>query len=134
MKNKVYELFLIFYPILVLVGFPFLNYSLIDSVRNGIALVTMPKFYIILFFFVISILLFKDVLIILKSLRIYSIIIGLFISIFFTLYTLFPSVFFFESSYFFQIYFYNYLTVLYMSMSMLSVYSVLFLLKVKSSK
>ena len=131
MKNKIYELLLIGYPFIALGGLPYLHYPFINSIKKGINLVTASEFYVILVFFLLSVILFKNVLSRLKSLKVQSIGIGLFISIIFTFYTLFPTIFSFISSHFFQIYFYSFPSVLYGALTVTSIYGVLFWLRVK---
>lgn len=127
MRKRFDGLLLVIYPIITLVGLPFINNSFTDQIQKGMKFFSLMEFYCILAFFIVSILLFRDMLLNLKKQEPILILIGLVISLFFVVCSIFPQMFFIFPA-FIRAYFYNYLVSLYMSLTMFSVYLVLFLL------
>ena len=128
MKQNIHELFLITFPIISLIGLPIINYYLIEQIKYGHNFITSLYFYIILIYFILLILIFKNIFKNLRSIKPYSIFIGFFISMIFFIYTIFPMNFLSFPTHFYQIYFYDFLSLLYLNLFILSIYIILILL------
>ena len=127
-KEQFNKLILAVYPALKLTILPVLNYSLINQLRHGQKIFTSLNFYLILFWFIISILifiyLFKNLRLVYKS----SMLIGLVISTFFVICSLFPMPLMLTVPKFYQIFIYDFLSTFYLALSTFSIYLVLFFL------
>ena len=132
MKKQFGKLFLAAYPALKLTILPLFNYSLMNQLRNGQKIYTSLNFYLILFWFIVSILIFTYIFKNLMQFNKVSILIGLIISTFFVICILIPLPFMSIVAEFYQIFIYNYLTTFYLSLSTLSIYTVLFFLSIRS--
>ncbi len=128
MKKQISRLIIVFYPVFSLTILPIVNYALMNQLRYGQRIFTSINFYYILFWFIVSILIFTYLFKNLKQLNRVSILIGLIISMFFVICILFPIPFMSIIAEFYQLFIYNYLTTFYLALSIFSIYTVLLLL------
>ena len=128
MKKQISRLIIVVYPVLSLTILPIVNYALMNQLRYGRRILTSLNFYYILFWFIVSILIFTYLFKNLIQLNKISILIGLIISMFFVICILFPMRFMTIVAEFYQLFIYNYLTTFYLALSIFSIYTVLLLL------
>ena len=131
MKKQFVKLFLAVYPALKLTILSLFNYSLMNQLRHGQKIFTSLNFYLIMFWFIVSILIFTYIFKNLMQSNKVSILIGFIISMFFVICVLIPLPFMSIVAEFYQIFIYNYLTTFYLSLSTLSIYAVLFFLSIR---
>ena len=128
MKKQISRLIIVAYPVLSLTILPVVNYALMNQVRHGQKIFASINFYFILFWFLVSFLIFTYIFKNLIQLNRVSILIGLIISMFFVICILFPMPFMTIVAEFYQLFIYNYLTTFYLALSIFSIYTVLLLL------